>query len=278
MSNNREENTNPEKELTESLETKVEEQKSTNEEWEKGFSIKILKPYEEMIRLLLGNTYDIKIPKLNISLRSSILKSGFPRIILPLIHQYKIFDKRIMEEDLPPQNIITKDNVEIGVDGIAYYKVVDTRQASLGVKDFKKSTIDFASSKLKEEIGKLSFDEVIRVQFNEEALGPYTKDSYRLLESFGTEIPKIMIKQVNIPDELHESMAKAKLAVEEARGKEELSKIEINIAKNLEEAAKTYKNNPEASRLRYLQTLEKASENKGTTILFPSPLESLLPK
>lgn len=223
--------------------------------------IKVLSEYERGVIFRLGRLLGVKGPGL------IILIPGIDRMIKVSL--------RTVVLDVPPQDVITKDNVSIKVNAVVYFRVVQPDKAIVSVENYIYATSQLAQTTLRSILGQFELDDLLaqRDKINQEL--QHIIDQHT--EPWGIKISTVEVKQIDLPLEMQRAMAKQAEAERERRAKVVHAEGELQASKKLGEAAAVIERNPIALQLRYLQTLtEIASENNSTTI-FPLPIELLKP-
>jgi len=225
-------------------------------------SIKIAREYERGIVFRLGRLLpEPKGPGL------------FIRI--PLVDQVIKVDLRTITLMIPPQEVITKDNVPVRVNAVAYFRIVDPKSAIVQVENFMVATSQVAQTTLRSVLGQHVLDELLseREKINtilqgiiDEATAPW-----------GIKVSIVEVKDVEIPADMQRAMARQAEAERERRAKIINSEGEFQAAERLKDAALVIADHPVALQLRYLQTLLEIGTNNATTIVFPAPIELLRP-
>jgi regulator of protease activity HflC (stomatin/prohibitin superfamily) len=183
--------------------------------------------------------------------------------------------QRVITTDIPPQDVVTKDNVSIIVNAVLLFRVVDPVKAILNVESYLESTFQYAQTTLRSVLGSAELDVVLSERENlnkkvQEILDLHT-------EPWGVKVSAVEIKQVDLPKEMQRAMATQAEAERQRRAKVIAAEGEYQAAEKLVEAAKSIEAHPAALQLRYLQTLQEvASENNSTTI-FPVPIDLFRP-
>lgn len=224
-------------------------------------AVKILREYERAVVFRLGRVIGAKGPGII--------------ILIPVIDKMVRIDMRTVTLDVPPQDIITKDNVTVKVSAVVYFRVLDSIKAIVDVEDFHFATSQLAQTTLRSTCGQGELDHLLseRDEINEQIQGILDKDT----EPWGVKVSKVEIKEIDLPLEMQRAMAKQAEAERERRSKVINAEGEYQAAKRLNEAAAIIAENPGALQLRYLQTLQDiAAENNSTTI-FPIPIDLLRP-
>jgi regulator of protease activity HflC (stomatin/prohibitin superfamily) len=224
-------------------------------------AIKIMNEYERAVIFRLGRIRDVKGPGLI--------------IIIPGIDRVVKIDMRTITMDVPPQDVITKDNVSIKVSAVVYFRVMDANSAVTNVENYLFATSQLAQTTLRSVCGQMELDEILseREKINmrlQEILD-------RSTEPWGIKISLVEVKHIDLPEEMKRSMAKQAEAERERRAKVINAEGEFQAAQKLIEAAAIMETQPMSLQLRYLQTLNQiASENNSTTVL-PIPIDLFKP-
>lgn len=224
-------------------------------------AIKILREYERAVVFRLGRVIGAKGPGII--------------ILIPFIDKMVRIDMRTVTLDVPPQDVITKDNVTVKVSAVVYFRVIDSIKAMVDVEDFHFATSQLAQTTLRSTCGQGELDHLLseRDEINDRIQSLLDKDT----EPWGVKVSKVEIKEIDLPIEMQRAMAKQAEAERERRSKVINAEGEFQAAKRLSEAASIIAQNPAALQLRYLQTLQDiAAENNSTTI-FPIPIDLLKP-
>jgi len=222
-------------------------------------AIKILKEYERGVIFRLGRLVQARGPGLI--------------IVIPVLEKMVRISLRLITMDVPPQDIITRDNVSVKVNAVVYFRVMDSSKAVVEVEDFFYATSQLAQTTLRSVLGQVELDDLLaeREKINH--------DLQEILDSatdpWGVKVTTVEIKHVDLPQEMQRAMAKQAEAERERRAKIIAAEGEFQAADKLSQAAGIISTNPQALQLRYLQTLrEIATENNSTTI-FPIPMDLL---
>jgi len=219
--------------------------------------IKILNEYERGVIFRLGR----------------LISSKGPGIIflIPLIDKMKKVSLRLITLDIPPQDVITRDNVSIKVNAVLYYRIMDPNNAVVEVEDCAYATSQLAQTTLRSVCGQAELDEL---------LAEREKISLRLQElldkdtdPWGIKVSKVELKHIDLPPEMQRAMAKQAEAERERRAKIIHAEGEFQASAKLSEAAAVISKDPTALQLRYLQTLAEIATEKNSTILFPIPID-----
>jgi regulator of protease activity HflC (stomatin/prohibitin superfamily) len=222
-------------------------------------AIKIVNEYERVVVFRLGRLVDARGPGLV--------------LIIPVIERAVRIDLRVVTLDVPPQDVITRDNVTVKVDAVVLFRVVDANRAKVAVEDYIRATSLLSQTTLRSVCGQAELDELLaeREKINEKIQTSLDADT----EPWGIKVAKVEVKQLDLPQEMQRAMAKQAEAERERRAKVTNAEGELQAAQKLAEAAAILDREPAALTLRYLQTLrEIATENNSTTI-FPVPIDLL---
>ncbi len=224
-------------------------------------AIRVLREYERAVIFRLGRLIDAKGPGLI--------------ILIPIIDKMVRVSLRTIALDVPPQDIITRDNVSIKVSAVIYFRVIDAKKAIVEVEDYLFATSQMSQTTLRSILGQSELDDLLsqRDKINKELQGII--DSHT--EPWGIKVSNVEVKQIDLPQEMQRAMAKQAEAERERRSKVIAAEGEFQASQRLADAAKILSDQPSALTLRYLQTLrEIATENNSTTI-FPVPIDLLAP-
>jgi regulator of protease activity HflC (stomatin/prohibitin superfamily) len=224
-------------------------------------SLRILKQYERGVSFLLGKYWGTKGPGL------VFIPAGFAHL--------KRVSLRIVAMDVPPQDVITRDNVSIKVNAVLYMRVKNPEMAIIEIEDYLYATSQLAQTTLRSVLGEAELDELLADREKINAI--LQKIVEERTDSWGVEVSAVEVKDVDLPVEMKRAMARQAEAERERRAKVIAAEGEFQAAGKLSQAAGVIAQHPQALQLRYLQTLvEVASENNSTTI-FPIPIDLLTP-
>ena len=224
-------------------------------------SLRILKQYERGVSFLLGKYWGTKGPGL------VFIPAGFAHL--------KRVSLRIVAMDIPPQDVITRDNVSIKVNAVLYMRVNNPELAIIEIEDYLYATSQLAQTTLRSVLGEAELDELLADREKINAI--LQKIVEQRTDRWGVEVSAVEVKDVDLPVEMKRAMARQAEAERERRAKVIAAEGEFQAAGKLSQAAGVIAQHPEALQLRYLQTLvEVASENNSTTI-FPVPIDLLTP-
>ncbi|HET9555157.1 MAG TPA: slipin family protein [Anaeromyxobacteraceae bacterium] len=195
--------------------------------------------------------------------------------IIPIVDRMTIIDMRVTAEQVPPQDVITRDNVSVKVNAVIYFRVVSADRAFLQVVDFLFATSQFAQTTLRSVLGQAELDDLLaqRDKINrqlQEIIDRHT-------EPWGVKVTAVEVKQVDLPEEMRRAMARQAEAERERRSKIIAAEGELQAAEKLTQAAAIIATAPGALQLRYLQTLIEISAEKNSTIIFPLPIDLVKP-
>jgi len=224
-------------------------------------AIRILNEYERGVIFRLGRVIKTKGPGLI--------------ILIPIIDKMKKIDLRIVTLDVPPQDIITRDNVSIKVSAVVYFRVLDSRKAVIEVENFLFATSQLAQTTLRSVCGQAELDELLaeRDKINAQIQEILDLDT----EPWGIKVSKVEVKEIDLPDEMKRAMAKQAEAERERRSKVINAEGEFQAARKLADAANIINKAPAALQLRYLQTLREVATENNSTTLFPIPIDLFKP-
>lgn len=226
-------------------------------------SVKILKEYERAVVFRLGRL--ISPPRGP--------KGPGLIIIIPLIDKWVRVSLRVVVMDVPPQDIITKDNVSVKVNAVVYFRVVEPNKAITEVEDFLYATSQLAQTTLRSIMGQVELDQLLsdREHINLRLQDSLDNDA----DPWGIKVSKVEIKHVDLPQEMQRAMAKQAEAERERRAKIIGAEGEFQAAEKMVQAAQLMEGHPIAVQLRYLQTLREVATENNSTTLFPIPIDLL---
>ncbi len=224
-------------------------------------AIKVLNEYERAVLFRLGRIRNLKGPGLI--------------IIIPGIDKIVRIDMRTITMDVPPQDVITKDNVSIKVNAVVYFRVLDANAAVVNVENYLFATSQLAQTTLRSVCGQVELDEILsereKINLNIQEILDRSTDPW------GIKVSLVEVKHIDLPEEMKRAMAKQAEAERERRAKVINAEGEFQAAQKLIEAAALMETQPMSLQLRYLQTLNQiASENNSTTV-FPIPIDLFKP-
>jgi len=221
-------------------------------------SLYIIKEWERGVVLRLGRL----VPEAK--------TAGVNIVIWPIETLYRI-SLRLETLDVPPQDIITRDNVSVKVNAVCYFRVVDANLALSQVQIYQYATSQLAQTTLRSVVGQFELDEILsqRDKVNAKLQIILDQDT----EPWGIKVSKVEVKQVDIPEQMQRAIAKQAEAERERRAKIIHAEGEFEASQKLADAAKVLETQPTAIQLRYLQTLTEIGVEKNTTIVFPLPID-----
>jgi regulator of protease activity HflC (stomatin/prohibitin superfamily) len=226
-----------------------------------GLSVRVLREYERGVIFRLGRLIAQKGPGLI--------------LLIPLIDRMVKVDLRTVTLNIPPQEVITRDNVPCRVNAVAYFRVVDSNRAVVEVENYLLATSQISQTALRSVLGKAELDQLLadRERLNEELQKIIDEST----EPWGVKVTAVEIKDVEIPEQMQRAMARQAEAERERRAKIINSEGEFQAAQKLTDAADIISTNPASLQLRYLQTLLEIGTNQNTTVVFPLPMDVLEP-
>ena len=191
--------------------------------------------------------------------------------LIPIVDRGIKLSLRTVTLDVPPQDIITNDNVSVKVNAVVYYRVMDPNKAILEVEDYDFATSQISQTTLRSVVGQVQLDELLsqREKLNNALQEIIDKQT----DPWGIKVSVVEIKHVDLPDEMRRAMARQAEAERERRAKVIAAEGESQAAGKLKEAATTIADHPMALQMRYLQTLIEVSSDKSTTIIVPVPID-----
>jgi regulator of protease activity HflC (stomatin/prohibitin superfamily) len=220
-------------------------------------AIKILNEYERGVIFRLGR----------------LIPSKGPGVIflIPLVDKLQKLSLRLVTLDVPPQDVITRDNVSIKVNAVVYYRIMDPNRTVVEVADYGYATSQLAQTTLRSVCGQAELDELLSAR---------DKISLRLQEildketdPWGIKVSKVELKHIDLPTEMQRAMAKQAEAERERRAKVIHAEGEYQASQKLSEAAVIISKDPTALQLRYLQTLAEIATENNSTVVFPIPID-----
>ena len=224
--------------------------------------VKILREYERGVIFRLGR------------LLSKPKGPGIIFVFYPLDRIVRV-SLRTIVLDIPPQDVITRDNISIKVSAVAYFRVVDASKAIVAVENFMYATSQMAQTTLRSVLGQTEMDDLLaeRDKINHKLQEIIDNQT----EVWGIKVANVEVKQIDLPQEMQRAMAKQAEAERERRAKVIRAEGEFQAAAKLVDAAKLMGDHPMALQLRYLQTLVEVAGDKNSTTLFPIPIDLIKP-
>ena len=226
-----------------------------------GASVRILREYERAVVFRLGRLVGAKGPGIV--------------LLVPLIDRMVRVDLRTVTFEVPPQDVITRDNVPAKVNAVAYFRVVDPTKSVVEVERIRNATSQIAQTTLRSVLGKADLDTLLaeREQLNENLQQIIDEQT----EPWGVKVTTVEIKDVGIPQGMQRAMARQAEAERERRAKVINAEGEFQASERLFDAAEVMSGNPAALQLRYLQTLLEIGTNQNSTIVLPVPIDLIKP-
>ncbi len=224
-------------------------------------AIKILREYERGVIFRLGRLIGAKGPGLI--------------ILIPIVDRMVKVSLRTIVMDVPPQDIITRDNVSLKVNAVVYFRVIQAEKAIVEVEDYLMATSQLSQTTLRSVCGQSMLDELLseRDKINREL----QKIIDHQTEPWGIKVSNVEIKHVDLPIEMQRAMAKQAEAERERRAKIIHAEGEYQASQKLKEAAQIIEEHPVAVQLRFLQTLSEVASEKNSTTIFPIPIDLIKP-
>ena len=220
-------------------------------------AVKIVQEYERGVIFRLGRLIGAKGPGLF--------------FIIPFIDRMSKVDLRVVTLDIPSQEAITRDNVTVKVNAVAYFRVIEPNDAIVQVEDFRRATWQIAQTSLRSVLGQSDLDDILtrRDEINERLQQIIDEQT----EPWGIKVSIVEVKDVELPDTMKRAMARQAEAEREKRAKVIHAQGEFQAAQQLADAAEMISKQKGALQLRYLQTLNEISVEKNSTIIFPVPID-----
>jgi regulator of protease activity HflC (stomatin/prohibitin superfamily) len=224
-----------------------------------AMSVKVLNEYERGVIFRLGRIIGAKGPGLI--------------ILIPMIDRMVRIDLRTVTLDVPPQDVISRDNVTIKVNAVVYFKVTDPNSAVVQVENYLMATSKLAQTTLRSVLGQVELDELLAARDSINHRLQEILDSQT--ESWGVKVTNVEVKQIDLPVEMQRAMARQAEAERERRAKIIAAEGEMQASQKLSEAAQVMEARPMTLQLRYLQTINEMSSEKATMMIVPLPIDLL---
>jgi len=223
-------------------------------------SIKILPEYERGVIFRLGRL----LPKPK--------GPGLFLVIFPIDRMVRV-SLRTLVHDVPPQDVITRDNVSVKVNAVVYFRVMDPTRAVVEVENYIYATSQLSQTTLRSVLGQVELDGLLaeRESLNQKLQSILDKHT----DAWGIKVSMVEVKHVDLPSDMQRAMARQAEAEREKRAKIIHAEGEQQAAENIAKAAEVLSKNPVSLQLRYLQTLVETSQEKNSTIVFPLPIDLL---
>lgn len=224
-------------------------------------AIRILREYERGVVFRLGRLMAVRGPGLI--------------FLIPIIDKMVKVSLRTLVMDVPPQDVITQDNVSIKVNAVVYFRVVQPQKSIVEVENYLMATSQLSQTTLRSVLGQSDLDDLLsqREKINQKL--QQIIDSHT--EPWGIKVSNVEVKQIDLPQEMQRAMAKQAEAERERRSKVISAEGEFQASQRLADAAKILSEEPSALTLRYLQTLREIATEKNSTTIFPVPIDLLKP-
>jgi len=226
-----------------------------------AWSLRILREYERAVVFQLGRFWMVKGPGLF--------------ILIPVIQQMVRVDLRTVVLDVPPQDVITRDNVSVKVNAVVYFRVVDPQKAIIQVVDFLGATSQLSQTTLRAVLGKHELDTLLAEREKLNIDIQKTLDTQT--DAWGIKVSTVEIKHVDLNESMVRAIARQAEAERERRAKVIHAEGELQASEKLLQAAQILSRQAEAMQLRYLQTLSNIAGDKASTIVFPVPMDLITP-
>ena len=225
------------------------------------FAVRVLREYERGVVFRLGRLREPYQPGL--------------RYLIPGVDRLVRVDLRIVTLTIPPQEVITKDNVPARVNAVVLFQVVDPVKSVMAVENFAVATSQIAQTTLRSVVGRADLDTLLahRADLNEDLAQSIAEQT----ESWGVEVSVVEIKDVEIPEAMQRAMAREAEAERERRAKVISARGELQASVELRDAAKILSESPASLQLRYLQTLLELGADQNSTVVFPLPIDIVGP-
>jgi regulator of protease activity HflC (stomatin/prohibitin superfamily) len=224
-------------------------------------SLKVLKEYQRGVVFRLGKVINLKGPGLI--------------IVWPMIDSIRRVDLRVVAMDVPPQDVITHDNVSVRVNAVVYFRVIDPKKSILEVENYIYATSQLAQTTLRSVLGEATLDQLLSQR--DEINGKLQDILDRMTDPWGIKVSTVEVKHVDLPEDMQRVMAKQAEAERDRRAKIIRADAEYQAAQRLADAADIIDAHPVALQLRYLQTLSEIAVENNSTTIFPLPIELLKP-
>ena len=224
-------------------------------------AIKVLREYERGVVFRLGRLISARGPGII--------------FLIPIVDKMVRVSLRTVVLDVPPQDVITQDNVSIKVNAVVYFRVIDPQKAIVQVENFLAATSQISQTTLRSVLGQSELDDLLsqRDKINHKLQQIIDANT----EPWGVKVSNVEVKQIDLPQEMQRAMAKQAEAERERRSKVIAAEGEFQASQRLSDAAKILSENSSALTLRYLQTLREIATEKNSTTIFPVPIDLLKP-
>lgn len=225
-------------------------------------SIKILNEYERAVVFRLGRVLEAP-------------KGPGLIIIIPMVDRFIRISLRTVVQDVPSQDVITRDNVTVKVNAVVYFRVIEPMKAVLEVENYLYATSQFSQTTLRSVCGQAELDDLL---VNREEISSRIQEILdRHTDPWGIKVSAVELKYIDLPEEMQRAMAKQAEAERERRSKVIHAEGEFQASQRLADAAKVISEHPVALQLRYLQTIREISSEGATNTIVPIPIDILSP-
>jgi regulator of protease activity HflC (stomatin/prohibitin superfamily) len=224
-------------------------------------SVRVLKEYERGVVFRLGRLIGPRGPGLF--------------LLIPVVDRMVRVSLRTIAFDVPPQDVITKDNVSVKVNAVVYFRVMNPERAIVEVEDFLYATSQLAQTTLRSVLGETELDQLLAERDTINARLQTILDD--ATDAWGIKVSAVEVKHVDLPTEMQRAMARQAEAERERRAKIIAAEGEFQAAEKLAQAAEMLQRQPQALQLRYLQTLVEIAAEKNSTTIFPVPIDLIEP-
>ncbi len=224
-------------------------------------SLKILKEYERGVIFLFGRFQSVKGPGII--------------LVFPVVQQMMRVDLRVMVLDVPPQDVISRDNVSVKVNAVIYFRIIDPEKATIQVAQVYEATSQLAQTTLRSVLGRHDLDDMLaeRDKLNHDIQTILDQHT----DAWGIKVSNVEIKQVDLDEGMIRAIARQAEAERQRRAKVINAEGELQASEKLMQAAQVLIQQPQAIQLRYLQTLVEVAGDKTSTIVFPLPMDLIEP-
>ncbi len=224
-------------------------------------ALKILREYERGVVFRLGRLIGAKGPGII--------------FLIPMVDKMVKVSLRTIAMDVPPQDVITRDNVSIKVNAVIFFRVIEPRQAVVQVEDYLYATSQIAQTTLRSVLGQVELDELLasRDKINEQLQRIIDEQT----DPWGVKVSNVEVKHVDLPQDMQRAMSKQAEAERERRAKVINAEGEFQAAEKLAQAANVLSSTPIAVQLRFLQTMREVASERNTTTFFPVPIDLFTP-
>jgi regulator of protease activity HflC (stomatin/prohibitin superfamily) len=222
-------------------------------------AIKLAAQWEKAVVFRLGRFHSIKGPGLF--------------LIVPLVDQLRMVDTRVLAEDIPRQQVITRDNVPVTINGVLFFRVIQVADAIIKVQNFRFTITQYAQTSLRDVIGQMTLDQLLTER---EAIAKMIEQNVdKDTAGWGVEVTGLRIQDVDMPEELKKMMSRQASAEREKRATITKAEGDREAARNLAEAARTMKESPGAMQLRTLQSIDGLGPTASNTVVLAVPIDIL---